>query len=75
VECNIDARGKAIRLTWGLIMLLTAAVGAALHLFGVLASNAWWIVIGVLGSFGGFSVFEARAGWCVVRAMGFKTRI
>jgi hypothetical protein len=24
---------------------------------------------------GAFGVFEGWAGWCVVRAMGFKTRI
>jgi hypothetical protein len=29
----------------------------------------------VAGSFfgGAFAVFEARAGWCVIRAMGIKT--
>jgi len=24
---------------------------------------------------GGFQIFEALAGWCAVRAMGFRTRI
>jgi hypothetical protein len=24
---------------------------------------------------GVFAIFEARAGWCIVRAMGFKTPI
>jgi hypothetical protein len=24
---------------------------------------------------GAFMIFEARAGWCAVRALGFKTRI
>ena len=24
---------------------------------------------------GAFAVFEARAGWCAVRAMGFKTKM
>lgn len=32
----------------------------------------WTVSIGC-GLGGAFAVFEARAGWCVVRAMGFKT--
>jgi hypothetical protein len=31
------------------------------------------LVASIIG--GSFAIFEARAGWCVVRAMGFKTRI
>jgi len=23
---------------------------------------------------GAFAIFEAKAGWCVVRALGFRTR-
>ena len=30
------------------------------------------VVAAVIG--GAFSIFEARAGWCIVRALGFKTR-
>ena len=73
VQCNIDARGKAVRFTWGTIMLLAAAVLATLLLFNVLAGGWWWIVIAGLAVFGGFGIYEARAGWCVVRAMGLKT--
>jgi hypothetical protein len=42
---------------------------------GVFSSPLFWLP--VAGSiFGGaFSIWEARAGWCVVRAMGFKTAI
>jgi hypothetical protein len=43
--------------------------------FGVLSSPIFWLL--VTGSiFGGaFSMWEARAGWCVVRAMGIRTSI
>jgi hypothetical protein len=32
--------------------------------------------LGVLAMFigGAFAIFEAKAGWCVVRALGFRTR-
>jgi hypothetical protein len=75
MECNIDARGRAVRFTGGLIIVLAATVLAVLLLFGVLAGRWWWIVIAGLAAFGGFGIYEARAGWCAVRAMGFKTRV
>jgi hypothetical protein len=41
---------------------------------GIVPAIAWW---GVLASIAGgsFAIWEARAGWCVVRAMGFKTPV
>jgi hypothetical protein len=41
---------------------------------GIVPSIAWW---GALASVAGgsFAIWEARAGWCVVRAMGFKTPV
>ncbi|MEM6258058.1 MAG: hypothetical protein AAGI37_07060 [Planctomycetota bacterium] len=74
MQCNIDAKGKALRLIYGLIMLAVAALIAVLMLAGVLGLGVWgWAVVAGLGLFGAFGVFEARAGWCVMRAMGFKT--
>ena len=36
----------------------------------------WLWVLGLLMLAGGaFQVFEARAGWCVLRAMGVRTKI
>lgn len=64
MQCNIDARGKAARLISGILTCIFAVV--AWWLWG-------WIVGVVLLVFGAFQIFEARAGWCVVRAMGFKT--
>jgi hypothetical protein len=75
MQCNIDARGKAVRLVWGIINLVVGAVFVGLFFSGVLAGSWAWIV-GVAAILGGaFAIFEARAGWCVVRAMGFKTPV
>jgi len=74
LTCNIDARGKAVRLRIGFIELALAVVVA---LVGGLIANSpiGWILAGALALGGAFSVFEARAGWCVMRAMGFRTRV
>lgn len=75
MQCNIDAKGKAVRLIYGLLMIAAAIGVAALALADVLASGWWWAVALGLFAAGSFGVFEARAGWCVVRAMGFKTPV
>ena len=75
MQCNIDARGKAARLRAGIVSVLLAgglAIVAWLDLLGT--SLAWWAA-GALLAMGAFAIFEARAGWCVVRAMGFRTRL
>ena len=73
LTCNIDAKGKKIRLINGIV-----TVGIALILMGFWAIPAGtilpWIVTAIVLLIGAFMIFEARAGWCVVRAMGFKTK-
>jgi hypothetical protein len=74
LACNIDARGKAVRLRLGLIELaLAALVSFAFAL--PLASSFAWGVAAVLALAGAFSIFEARSGWCALRALGFHTRV
>ncbi|MEX0652677.1 MAG: hypothetical protein WD534_05395 [Phycisphaeraceae bacterium] len=71
--CNIDARGRAVRLFGGLV---TLAAGLALViglLAGVLAGVVWCVVAVVLLAGGAFQIYEARAGWCVLRAAGIRT--
>jgi hypothetical protein len=70
LTCNIDAHGKRARLQSGIVMLLVAVVVAILPLgmFG-------WIIAGVCLVIGGFCIFEARAGWCALRAMGIRTKL
>jgi hypothetical protein len=72
LQCNIDSRGKAVRLINGAIVLAIGILLAAFWAWGSHSALAWAISAAcVLG--GAFMLFEARAGWCVVRAMGFKT--
>ena len=72
LTCNIDSRGKRARLIYGMLMI---ALGVVLRCSsgrgrrtrfgsGRCRSHAWRAAA--------FAVFEARAGWCVVRAMGFQ---
>jgi len=74
LQCNIDSRGRVARLLYGILMLLAAVVAALV--WAVPSGSGWaWVVTVVLAVAGVFGIFEARAGWCVVRAMGFKTPI
>ena len=73
MQCNIDAKGKAVRLIWGLVMLALAVVLAGLILLDIVPGGWVWAGVVVLTLMGAFGVYEARAGWCVARAMGFKT--
>ena len=74
MQCNIDRRGRALRTTMGIV---TDAVGTGLvaaAIFGWLPS--WALYAGIAAMLGGaFLIFEGVNGWCVVRAMGFKTPI
>ncbi|MBJ36036.1 MAG: hypothetical protein CMB68_01450 [Euryarchaeota archaeon] len=74
-ECNIDARGKAVRFKLGMLGVVTGVFLAISLLLVGAGPNALWLL--PLGSIvgGAFALFEARTGWCVVRAMGFRTPI
>ena len=73
MQCNIGAKGKAVRLKLGILGILGGiAVAITFFLIQLNWGVAWIIPAGII--FGGaFSVFEGWAGWCVIRAMGFKT--
>ena len=74
MQCNIDARGKRVRLINGIV---TLAAGLVLLFAWALRTDGWFawaLTIGVLVG-GAFMIWQARAGWCVVRAMGFKTPV
>jgi hypothetical protein len=74
MQCNIDRRGRMLRTTMGVI---TDLVGAGLIAAAVLgALPAWALYAGIAALLGGaFMIFEGLNGWCVVRALGFKTPI
>jgi small-conductance mechanosensitive channel len=74
LTCNIDARGKLVRLIYGVVFVV---VGVVMLLTWARSSGsvlAWAVTIALVVG-GAFAIFEARAGWCIVRAMGFKTPI
>ena len=74
LTCNIDSRGKRARLIYGLVFVALGVV--LLFLWALSAGTIWsWVVVAVCLIAGGFAIFEARAGWCAMRAMGFKTRM
>jgi len=73
MQCNIDHRGARVRLWWGIGSLLVAVT---------LAVIALWrqsVIVGCIATAaavgGGFAIFEARKRWCVLRAVGIKTKI
>lgn len=74
--CNIDAKGKAIRLIGGLLAILAGLIGYFVVDQGVLPipETLGHVGVALVLLSGAFSIFEARSGWCVIRAMGFKTR-
>lgn len=72
LTCNIDAKGKFIRLIYGSVLLLAGIL--MLILWAVpRGSVVPWVVSLLVLLGGGFAIFESRKGWCVVRAMGIKT--
>ena len=73
MECNIGAKGKAARLRLGLMALAGALALAVVILGGFVEGTIWWYAVAATAFGGLFAIWEARAGWCIVRAMGFKT--
>jgi uncharacterized membrane protein len=74
LTCNIDARGKRVRFVIGVVLLGTGV--ALLLLWAIPAgSSLAWIVTVICLVVGAFVLFEARAGWCAIRAIGIKTRL
>src|ERR1700736_6031188 len=68
---NIDRRGKLARMIYGIALLF---VGILLCFFWASRQGeAWrWVIAIACTVSGAFSIFEAWAGWCVVRAIGFR---
>lgn len=61
---NIDGVGRAFRAATALLLFVAAYFGW---------QYAWWLGA-MLAIYGAFVLFEALAGWCVMRACGFRTR-
>jgi len=68
LKCNIDSKGRAARLVYGVIVLVAGVISAILWARPAGTALAWAVSAALVAS-GTFAIFEARAGWCVVRAM------
>jgi F0F1-type ATP synthase assembly protein I len=75
MECNIDARGKVVRMVGGMFSLFAGIVVGVLFGMDIFTTSEWLLIAVILIVSGCFAIFESRAGWCAVRAMGFKTPI
>jgi Protein of unknown function (DUF2892) len=75
MQCNIDGKGKTARLALGAALALCGGGLLSLRWLDILSGGWPWYVGGLLVAAGLFSIFEGAAGWCAVRAMGFKTRL
>ena len=75
MKCNIDARGKAVRLVGGLIVTIAGVAVLVATALGATGGSWVWIAGTALLAVGGFQIFEGCAGWCALRAMGIRTRL
>jgi hypothetical protein len=74
LECNIDSKGRAVRLTAGSVVVLVSTL--FMLAWALPSASTALIVLGAVGLMAGaFMIFEARAGWCALRALGIKTRL
>ena len=75
-ECNIDSKGRALRFFTGILAMLGGGLAYLILMMEVIPVPESIGTLGVLAMFigGAFAIFEAKAGWCVVRALGFRTR-
>ena len=73
MECNIGEKGKAARLKLGIFTIICSGLLALTLLLGVFEGTFLWLAVAGSSFGGAFAIWEARAGWCIVRAMGFKT--
>ncbi len=73
IACNIDRRGIELRRNVGIVLAL-GAVALAIGAFLSPWTWLWWPAVGFCIG-GAVLIFEASTGWCMLRAMGFKTRI
>ena len=75
LTCNIGAAGKAFRLKIGLALLSGGITLGLMMVFGVLSSPIFWLLVTGRNLCGAIYMWEGRAAWCVVRAMGIRTSI
>ena len=72
MTCNIDRKGRLARLISGILVLIAGVVIALAWAWPGASWLAWVVAVLTIGC-GIFQLFEAWKGWCVMRAIGFKT--
>ena len=75
MQCNIDARGRLARFVGGVIALIAAVVLFVLMKQDLIGGSVALAAALVCLAFGIVGVIQGWAGICVIRAMGFKTRL
>lgn len=74
-SCNIDSKGRTIRLIAGALTESAGLLLLVLRWQGVLSGEWPWFAGAGLAAGGLFMVLEGVFGWCAVRACGVKTPI
>ena len=73
ITCNIDSKGRKVRLIAGALTEGAGLMLLVLRWQGVLSDEWPWFVGGGLVAGGMFMVIEGSLCWCAVRALGVKT--
>ncbi len=68
LRCNIDGRGRLLRLALGAVL-----GAAAVRVFAGTGGGWRLAATALLGAAAAFVLFEAAAGWCAARACGLRT--
>lgn len=74
MQCNLDAKGKAMRLQGGIVLSTIALAALLLGVFRLVDGSWLWYAGFALLAGGAFMIFEGVAGWCALRAMGIRMR-
>ena len=74
MQCNIDQRGRTLRIVVGAIFESSGLALGVLWFLGILPDWTIWPAIGCWAG-GTFAIIEGAIGWCGLRALGVKTPI
>ncbi len=66
MKCNIDNKGRVLRLIFGMALVF---VGSILFVAGVPGIGWWRAFQGGVVFLGVFMIVEGSFGWCAVRAL------
>ena len=69
----MDAKGELFRFTIGMFSVISGIVIISLFNLNIFISEEI-LLMGIFSIIGGlFAIWEAREGWCIVRAIGIRT--